>query len=77
MRLGPAPGEAWPMQGFARSRTSRADLWVLAASGIATVLLTRWFLATAGYELVELRAFDAFPMTHHVECIALFTRAAG
>ncbi len=34
------------------------------------------FLAAAGYELAELRAFDAFPMTHHVECIALFTRTA-
>lgn len=25
-----------------------------------------------GYALAELRAFDAFPMTHHVECVALF-----
>lgn len=33
----------------ARSGTSRADLWVMTGSGIATVLLTRWFLATAGY----------------------------
>jgi tRNA/tmRNA/rRNA uracil-C5-methylase (TrmA/RlmC/RlmD family) len=24
----------------------------------------------AGWELTDLRAFDAFPMTHHVECIA-------
>ncbi|MGH3519083.1 MAG: class I SAM-dependent RNA methyltransferase [Haloechinothrix sp.] len=24
-----------------------------------------------GYQLAELRAFDAFPMTHHVECVAL------
>jgi tRNA/tmRNA/rRNA uracil-C5-methylase (TrmA/RlmC/RlmD family) len=24
-----------------------------------------------GYRLAELRAFDAFPMTHHVECVAL------
>jgi tRNA/tmRNA/rRNA uracil-C5-methylase (TrmA/RlmC/RlmD family) len=24
-----------------------------------------------GYELTALRAFDAFPMTHHVECVAL------
>ncbi|QFZ17585.1 class I SAM-dependent RNA methyltransferase [Saccharothrix syringae] len=24
-----------------------------------------------GYELAQLRAFDAFPMTHHVECVAL------
>jgi tRNA/tmRNA/rRNA uracil-C5-methylase (TrmA/RlmC/RlmD family) len=27
--------------------------------------------ATSGYELVSLRAFDLFPMTHHVECVAL------
>jgi tRNA/tmRNA/rRNA uracil-C5-methylase (TrmA/RlmC/RlmD family) len=27
-----------------------------------------------GYRLVRLRAFDAFPMTHHVECVALLTR---
>ncbi|HVW43768.1 MAG TPA: TRAM domain-containing protein [Amycolatopsis sp.] len=25
----------------------------------------------SGYRLAELRAFDAFPMTHHVECLAL------
>ncbi|WP_017598323.1 class I SAM-dependent RNA methyltransferase [Nocardiopsis lucentensis] len=25
----------------------------------------------AGYALVDLRAFDAFPMTHHVECLAV------
>lgn len=27
-----------------------------------------------GWHLTRLRAFDAFPMTSHVECIALFTR---
>lgn len=27
-----------------------------------------------GYELADLRAFAAFPSTHHVECLALFTR---
>lgn len=30
-------------------------------------------LATAGYELAELRAWDAFPMTHHFETFALFS----
>ncbi|TPG18233.1 class I SAM-dependent RNA methyltransferase [Pedococcus bigeumensis] len=35
------------------------------------------FLAEAGYHLAELRAFDAFPMTHHVECIALFERTSA
>jgi len=33
-------------------------------------------LATAGYSLAELRAFDLFPMTAHVECVALL-RPAG
>jgi tRNA/tmRNA/rRNA uracil-C5-methylase (TrmA/RlmC/RlmD family) len=32
--------------------------------------------AAAGWELGELRAFDAFPMTHHVECVATLTRPA-
>ena len=32
-------------------------------------------LAEAGYDLGELRAFDAFPMTHHVEVIAGFSRS--
>ena len=28
-----------------------------------------------GWRLDELRAFDAFPMTHHIECLATLTRA--
>jgi tRNA/tmRNA/rRNA uracil-C5-methylase (TrmA/RlmC/RlmD family) len=28
-----------------------------------------------GYELTAVRAFDLFPMTHHVECVALLTRS--
>ncbi|WP_027947033.1 class I SAM-dependent RNA methyltransferase [Amycolatopsis taiwanensis] len=31
--------------------------------------------AGRGYELSGLRAFDAFPMTHHVECVALLARS--
>ncbi|HEX6248063.1 MAG TPA: class I SAM-dependent RNA methyltransferase [Nocardioidaceae bacterium] len=30
--------------------------------------------AENGYRLAGLRAFDIFPMTHHVECVALLTR---
>jgi tRNA/tmRNA/rRNA uracil-C5-methylase (TrmA/RlmC/RlmD family) len=30
--------------------------------------------AERGFRLAELRAFDAFPMTHHVECVALLER---
>jgi tRNA/tmRNA/rRNA uracil-C5-methylase (TrmA/RlmC/RlmD family) len=31
------------------------------------------YFAEAGYAMRELRAFDLFPMTHHVECVALLT----
>ena len=34
-----------------------------------------WF-AERGYRLTGLRAFDIFPMTHHVECVALLEPAA-
>ena len=33
--------------------------------------------AEHGYGLSHVRAFDAFPMTHHVECVALLEPAAG
>lgn len=32
------------------------------------------YLQEAGYALASLRAFDLFPMTHHVECVAVFQR---
>jgi len=28
-----------------------------------------------GYGLTELRGYDLFPQTHHVECVALLTPA--
>jgi tRNA/tmRNA/rRNA uracil-C5-methylase (TrmA/RlmC/RlmD family) len=33
--------------------------------------------AEAGYRLGRLRAYDLFPMTHHVECVASLVPAAG
>jgi tRNA/tmRNA/rRNA uracil-C5-methylase (TrmA/RlmC/RlmD family) len=33
--------------------------------------------AEAGYPLAGLRAFDLFPMTHHVECVATLRPAGG
>ena len=33
--------------------------------------------AAAGYRLTGLRGFDAFPMTAHVECVALLERRGG
>lgn len=34
------------------------------------------YLAEAGYELGEIRAFDLFPNTHHLEAVAHFVRAS-
>ena len=31
----------------------------------------RTILSQHGYRLTGLRAFDLFPMTHHVECVAI------
>jgi len=33
------------------------------------------YFAEGGYELTGLRAFDLFPMTHHVEAVAVLTRS--
>ena len=33
--------------------------------------------ASLGYRLTSLRAFDLFPMTHHVECVALLEKAGS
>lgn len=33
--------------------------------------------AAAGYGVTALRAFDLFPMTHHVECLAVLERSVG
>jgi tRNA/tmRNA/rRNA uracil-C5-methylase (TrmA/RlmC/RlmD family) len=33
--------------------------------------------AASGYALDELRAFDMFPQTHHVECVAILVPASG
>ena len=33
--------------------------------------------AEHGYRLTSLRAFDLFPMTHHVECVALITKTCS
>ncbi|UMG92181.1 class I SAM-dependent RNA methyltransferase [Nocardioides sp. TF02-7] len=33
--------------------------------------------AEHGYRLASLRAFDLFPMTHHVECVALLEKAGS
>ncbi len=40
----------------------------------ATLARDLALLISGGWRLEAVRAFDAFPMTHHVECIATLTR---
>ncbi len=35
------------------------------------------YFAEGGYRLADLQAFDLFPMTHHVECVALFEKTGS
>ena len=67
-----------------RKGLGRAVVDALAAHGPAQVVYVACdpaslardvaFFAGHGYTLGPLRAFDAFPMTHHMECVALLTR---
>jgi tRNA/tmRNA/rRNA uracil-C5-methylase (TrmA/RlmC/RlmD family) len=67
-----------------RKGLGRAVVDALAAYGLARVVYVACdpaalardvaLFADRGYTLGPLRAFDAFPMTHHMECVALFTR---
>ena len=56
------------------SRVKARRIAYVACDPAALARDLRWF-AERGYELVDLRAFDLFPMTQHVECVALLGRA--
>ena len=43
----------------------------------ATLARDVGLLVAAGWTLEDLRAFDAFPMTHHVECVATLVNASA
>ncbi|MFQ6170622.1 class I SAM-dependent RNA methyltransferase [Oryzobacter sp. R7] len=55
----------------------RARVIVYVACDPAALARDTAALVEAGYRLDRLRAFDAFPMTHHVECVATFRPAEG
>jgi tRNA/tmRNA/rRNA uracil-C5-methylase (TrmA/RlmC/RlmD family) len=43
----------------------------------ATLARDIGLLVARGWALADLRAFDAFPMTHHVECVATLVAASA
>ena len=53
------------------ARISPRAIVYVACDPAALARDTAYFL-NHGYSLVKIRAFDLFPMTHHIECVALF-----
>jgi tRNA/tmRNA/rRNA uracil-C5-methylase (TrmA/RlmC/RlmD family) len=69
-----------PRTGLARELTaylagdSPATRFTYVSCDPATLARDLGLLTAGGWRLDGLRAFDAFPMTHHVECVATLTR---
>ena len=69
-----------PRAGLARevaaalAADSPAERFAYVSCDPATLARDLALLAAGGWRLADLRAFDAFPMTHHVECVATLTR---
>jgi len=69
-----------PRAGLAREVTgyltgdSGTERFCYVSCDPATLARDLGLLLAAGWRLDELRAFDAFPMTHHVECVAALSR---
>jgi tRNA/tmRNA/rRNA uracil-C5-methylase (TrmA/RlmC/RlmD family) len=56
------------------SGSGGAERFAYVSCDPATLARDLALLIAGGWRLDDLRAFDAFPMTHHVECIAVLTR---
>ena len=66
-----------PRAGLARqviTHIDGAERFAYVSCDPATMARDIALLAARGWTLAGLRAFDAFPMTHHVECVAVLTR---
>jgi len=68
----PREGARRPVVEAVAAREPRAVAYV--ACDPAALARDIAIFAEHGYRLTALRAFDLFPMTHHVECVALLTR---
>lgn len=68
----PREGARKPVVEAVVARSPRAVAYV--ACDPAALARDVALFAERGYRLEALRAFDLFPMTHHVECVALLTR---
>ena len=67
-----------PRSGAGRAVVDRISLYrpraiAYVACDPAALARDLGYFAGHGYRLTDLRAYDLFPMTHHVECVALLT----
>jgi tRNA/tmRNA/rRNA uracil-C5-methylase (TrmA/RlmC/RlmD family) len=69
----PRAGLAREVIGYLSAATA-AERFAYISCDPATLARDLGLLFKGGWVLESLRAFDAFPMTHHVECVAALTR---
>jgi tRNA/tmRNA/rRNA uracil-C5-methylase (TrmA/RlmC/RlmD family) len=71
----PRAGLAREVVGFLTG-DSQAERFAYVSCDPATLARDLALLISGGWRLDNLRAFDAFPMTHHVECVATLSRVS-
>ena len=70
----PRSGLAREVIGYLGAAEHGATRFAYVSCDPATLARDIGLLMARGWALADLRAFDAFPMTHHVECVATLTR---
>ena len=73
----PRSGLAREVVDYLSSAASQAGRFAYVSCDPATLARDLGLLTGRGWTLAGLRAFDAFPMTHHVECLAILDRDPG
>jgi tRNA/tmRNA/rRNA uracil-C5-methylase (TrmA/RlmC/RlmD family) len=69
----PRSGLAREVIEYLSARPNGVDRFAYVSCDPATLARDIGLLTGRGWVLADLRAFDAFPMTHHVECVATLT----
>jgi tRNA/tmRNA/rRNA uracil-C5-methylase (TrmA/RlmC/RlmD family) len=73
----PRPGLAREVIDYLGAAEHGAARFAYVSCDPATLARDIGLLAARGWALADLRAFDAFPMTHHVECVATLVNDAA
>jgi tRNA/tmRNA/rRNA uracil-C5-methylase (TrmA/RlmC/RlmD family) len=71
----PRAGLARAVVDYLGAPESGSEKFAYVSCDPATLARDIGLLTARGWTLDDLRGFDAFPMTHHVECVATLTRS--